>query len=279
VALRVRDTVGALPRRVLRRWDRIPIRVQGRITVGLPLLAVVISAVLAIIGNTERVAIETDIQRRFQMNAALGDLTSLMTNAETGMRGYLLTGQTEFLEPFDQASRELPAAMTTLGGLASSEDDEATRADTEARLQDLRGVTAAQMADLSFQRGYVTAGRSATVDGELRRHLVGGKALMDRIRSEVRTLQDREQRLLDARLADIDAIRTRDYVSVAVALIAAVATRFLAWFLFRKGTLRRVDRLTEALRDRRHGRPPSLPPPTKRDQMGELEHEVHLLDR
>ena len=279
MAPRVRDTLGRATQQVLRTWDRVPLRIQGRITVGLPLVAVVISAVLAIIGNTERVAIETDIQRRFQMNAALGELTSLMTNAETGMRGFLLTGQTEFLEPFDQATRELAPAMTTLRSLAATEPDEQARTADLGRLQDLDGVTTAQMADLSFQRGYVTAGRSAAVDTELRRHLVGGKELMDRIRGEVRTMQARQQQQLDTQLTAIDAIRTRDYVSVAVALIAAVATRFLAWFLFRKGTLRRVDRLTEALRDRRRGRPPSLPPPTKRDQMGELEHEVHLLDR
>lgn len=54
--------------------------------------------------------------------------------------------------------------------------------------------------------------------------------------------------------------------------------RFLAWYLFRNGTLRRVERLTTNLRDRRLGSPSALPPPTKKDQLGQLEREVNFLD-
>ena len=102
---------------------------------------------------------------------------------------------------------------------------------------------------------------------------------MDTIRADTGAMQAVERERLDARIADVNAIRIRDYVSVALALVAALATRFLAWFLFRRGVLRRVDRLTDTLRGRRHGLGSALPPPTKSDQMGELEREVHLLDR
>ena len=50
-------------------------------------------------------------------------------------------------------------------------------------------------------------------------------------------------------------------------------------FLFRRGILRRVDRLTENLLDRRNGSLTPMDPPTRRDQMGQLEREVHLFDR
>ncbi|MDL5159743.1 CHASE3 domain-containing protein [Actinomycetospora termitidis] len=272
------DRLGALVAPALRWWERIPIRVQGRITVALPLVAVLISAVLALNGNLARVAIETDIQRKFEMTAALGDLSSLMVNAETGVRGYLLTGQDEFLEPFDQASRELPSAFGRLATLTPEEPGEVPREEMTARLQALRTLTGQQMADLSFQRQFVVGGGSPA-DPEIRRHLEFGKGLMDRIRAEVGDFQAEQRALLDERLSDINAIRVRDYVSVALALVAALATRFLAWFLFRRGILRRVDRLTTCLRDRRAGAPSALPEPTKRDQMGDLEREVHLLDR
>lgn len=263
----------------IRQWERVPIRVQARITIALPLVAVIISALLAISGNSQRVAIETDIQRKFEISAALGGLSSLMVNAETGMRGYLLTGQTEFLEPFDQASQQLSPAVNSLRELASVETEAGPRADILGRLGDLQDLTGRQMADLSFQRTAVTSGQLAVTSPEMRGHLEYGKQLMDRIRAEVGTMQDEERRLLDSRIDEINAIRVRDYVSVALALVAALATRFLAWFLFRRGILRRVDRLTENLRGRREGSPAPMDPPTKRDQMGQLEREVHLLDR
>lgn len=274
----VRDRPKTWVQAAIRQWERVPIRVQARVTIALPLVAVIISALLAISGNSERVAIETDIQRKFEISAALGGLSSLMVNAETGMRGYLLTGQTEFLQPFDEASRELTPAVASLRGLATAESAEGPRTDILGRLDDLQDLTARQMADLSFQRTAVASGLAVT-SPEMRQHLEYGKQLMDRIRAEVGTMQAEERQLLDARISEINAIRVRDYVSVALALVAALATRFLAWFLFRRGILRRVDRLTDCLRGRRTGTPAPMDPPTKRDQMGQLEREVHLLER
>ncbi|MCD2190571.1 CHASE3 domain-containing protein [Actinomycetospora soli] len=258
----------------MRAWERIPIRVQGRITVALPLVAVVISAALALNGNLTRAAIETDIQRKFEMTAALGNLSSLMVNAETGMRGFLLTGQPEFLEPFGQATQQLPGALAGLSALTDDEPGERPREEMSGRLRELETLTGQQMADLSFQQQFVARGGSPN-DPEIRRHLEYGKGLMDRIRAEVGDFQAQERALLDDRIDEINAIRVRDYVSVALALVAALATRFLAWFLFRRGILRRVDRLTTCLRDRREGTPSALVAPTKRDQMGQLEREVH----
>lgn len=262
----------------IRAWDRVPIRVQGRITVGLPILAVLVSAILAIIGNHDRVAIETDIQRKFEMTGSLGRLTTLMVNAETGMRGYLLTGRDEFLEPFDQATAAVPGAITRLHDLAAAEPGEKPRADKLARVEQIRDLTDRQLADLAQQRGYVSGGRLTVAQDELVGHLAYGKDLMDRIRAEVDAMQSEERGLLDDRIADINAIRVRDYVSVAIALVAALVTRFVAWYLFRNGTLRRVERLTEIVRSRRAGTPSPEPLPAKKDKMGELEREIHMLD-
>src|SRR4051812_21360684 len=134
----LRRWFGARTRPALRLWARIPMRGQGRITVGLPLVAVVVSAGLAIMGGNQRADIETDIQRKFEMSGALGELTTLMVNAETGMRGYLLTDQDEFLKPFDQATAELPATMARLTDLASAEPGAVPRADKLGRIEHIR---------------------------------------------------------------------------------------------------------------------------------------------
>ena len=131
----------------------------------------------------------------------------------------------------------------------------------------------------NHQRNYVDSGRRDGTDPEIRRHLAYGKGLMDEIRVEVDAMQDEERELLDDRIADINAIRERDYASVFVALVAAVGMRFLAWFLFRKGILSRVDRLTEYMRSLRRGGTSPLLGARKKDKMGELEREVSLVGR
>ena len=90
-------------------------------------------------------------------------------------------------------------------------------------------------------------------------------------------MQDEERGLLDDRIADIIAIRVRDYASVVIALVAALGTRFLAWYLFRRGVLRRVEQLTEDVRALRRGCPPPHPAVERNDALGELEREVRLL--
>ena len=96
-------------------------RVQGQILVILPLLAITISAVLALFGNHQRANIQADIQRHFQMVRGLNEAVILMVNAETGMRGYLLTKRREFLDPYVTASQKLRSAMSDLRALAEAE--------------------------------------------------------------------------------------------------------------------------------------------------------------
>ncbi|ALE85440.1 hypothetical protein [Pseudonocardia sp. HH130629-09] len=101
---------------------------------------------------------------------------------------------------------------------------------------------------------------------------------MDGIPSRVDQMRTGERQLLDDRIAEINQIRVRDYLSVGIALTVAVLTRFLAWFLHRNGILRRVDRLADTVQVLREGGPVPEPPPVKRDRMGDLEREVHLLE-
>lgn len=228
-------------------------------------------------GNYQRINIETDIQRKFEMTSALGDLTTLMVNAETGMRGYQLTGQKDFLEPFTLASTSLPAALDRLTALAAAEPGDKPRADKLQRVQHLRILTSEQLADLDRQESEVGPGGRSVADPELRQHLIDGKGLMDEIRGEVSTMQEEERNLLDDRIADINAIRDRDYASVILALATALGIRFVAWYLFKTGTLRRVEELTENVRSFRKGDPSFPPPPEKADKLGELEQEIYLL--
>jgi len=167
--------------------------------------------------------------------------------------------------------------MARLTELATAEPGEKPRADKLQRIAQIRTLTDRQPADLARQRDLVAAGGNAVDDPEIREHLAYGKGLMDQIRVEVDAMQDEERGLLDDRIADINAIRLRDYASVVIALIAALATRFLAWFLFRRGVLRRVEQLTEDVRGLRRGCRPPQPTIEKNDALGELEREIRLI--
>jgi CHASE3 domain sensor protein len=227
---------------VTRLWRRIPLRVQGKTLVILPLLAITISAVLALFGNHQRANIQDDIQRHFQMVRNLNEVVISMVNAETGMRGYLLTRRNEFLAPYATASQKIPSAMSDLRALAEAEPSYAPRLNKLLLLNQIQLLIDRQMADLTWQQQYVTASntfriftRGMTFDTEVYNHLAYGKRTMDEIRANLNAMQSEEQQLLTARVQEINAIRQRDYLAIILALFIGLGTRLIARYLFNKG--------------------------------------------
>jgi CHASE3 domain sensor protein len=224
-----------------RLWRRIPLRVQGKILVILPLLAITISAVLAIFGNHQRANIQDDIQRHFQMVRGLNEAVILMVNAETGMRGYLLTRRDEFLQPYVTASQKLRSAMADLRALAEAEPSYGPRLNKLLLLNQIQLLIDRQMTDLTWQRQYVTASntfrvftKGMTFDTKIYYHLAYGKLTMDEIRANLNAMQSEEERLLTERVQEINAIRKRDYLAIILALFIGLGTRLIARYLFNK---------------------------------------------
>lgn len=255
-------------------WRRVAIRIQGIILVGLPLLAVAISAPLALFGNHQRARIEADVHRHFQMASSMSDVLTLMVNAETGMRGYLLTQRDEFLHPYAIAAENLPTAMPRLRALAEAEQAYSSRAEKLTQLQRLIDM---QMSDLAKQQQYISPpDKTNKIKIEIYSHLAYGKELMDKIRANLSELQAEEERLLDERIGEINAIRQRDYFAVFLVLFVAVATRLIAWYLFKTDILRRINQLVGNARALRFGESLPFVPTGKLDALGDLEQQIAL---
>ena len=73
--------------------------------VGLAALLAIVVATLWLVADT-RVYSDLSVKVR-QQRAALADLRSLMQDAETGQRGYLLTAEDAYLGPYERARRGL----------------------------------------------------------------------------------------------------------------------------------------------------------------------------
>jgi CHASE3 domain sensor protein len=226
---------------VTRLWRRIPLHVQGKTLVILPLLAITISAVLALFGNHQRANIQDDIQRHFQMVRGLNEAVILLVNAETGVRGYLLTRRDEFLQPYAAALQKLPSAMSDLRVLAEAEPSYASRLNKLLILKQIQLLIDRQIADLAWQQQYVTASstlriftKGMTFDKKVYNHLASGKRTMDEIRANLNAMQSEEQQLLALRVKEINVIRQRDYLAIILALFIGLGTRLIARYLFNK---------------------------------------------
>lgn len=261
--------------RVTKLWESLPFRLQGKIMNVLPILAILISTSFAFIGNNQRENIEAAIQRHFQMTSGLSEVLTLTVNAETGMRGYLLTKNNSFLQPFLIASNKLPKAIENLKNLAETEPGLEPRLEKISRVEKLRVLIKKQMDDLSIQKNY----KYNLNDQKMYKHLVYGKSLMDQIRNNLNAINSKEGILLSERVQEINSIRKRDYMAIFLTLTVAILSHFVLWYFFKTGILSRIKNLTENVRSLREGIALPFEPSGKKDDLGELEQEVIMADK
>ncbi|MBS1714725.1 MAG: CHASE3 domain-containing protein [Armatimonadetes bacterium] len=164
---------------------------------------------------------------------------SRMRDMETGQRGYLITGEAGYLQPYREASSALAASI---------EDFKATAEKTgvpAADVDKLTGLISAKRAELlDTVETHDREGRDAAV----RRVQSGkGKALMDEIRAVVQTLQAQQQRLMDKNAVDL--ARLTVFRTVAFGVVTALSLVALASAYRRIGreTARRYEAAKETV--------------------------------
>ena len=123
---------------------------------------------------------------------ALSEFSALMNDAESGQRGYLLTGESSYLEPYTEAVGKVEAALDRLHDVYGGRDD-------SREFHELRILTGKKLGELEdtlalFKR------RGATPAVNVVRTDVG-KRTMDEIASIIGTMRMTEARELTAATA------------------------------------------------------------------------------
>src|SRR5262245_1147475 len=137
-----------------------------------------------------------------------GDVLRTLVDAETGQRGFLITGEGNFLEPYRQALARLDRQVRAL------KDKTQDNPRQQARIGELEALTAERLALL--KKGIDLRRRSAE-DAQAFIATGRGKEKMDAIRRLIAAMQDDEH----------DLLRDRERQS-AVAYRTAVATELIA---------------------------------------------------
>ncbi|WP_309133522.1 CHASE3 domain-containing protein [Cellulomonas sp.] len=166
---------------------------------------------------------------------------SALKDAETGQRGYLITGEDDYLGPYTEARTAVAEHLETVRDLTS---DNAVQ---QERLAELRPLVAAkfdemqQTIDVRSEQGFEAAAAIVLSDE--------GKVVMDEIRGLLDEIRADEEALLTERAATADATAdTTAAVVVGGTLLAVLLVLGLATYLTR-GITRPINALTERLRE------------------------------
>jgi PAS domain S-box-containing protein len=186
----------------------------------LPIIALALLALTLVFGFREVQRSARRVDRSDRVIASINNVVKFMVDQETGLRGFLLTRDSRFLEPYNQAGQQLKPAFSALFTL-EQRDPEQT-----ARLQRLQTASDAWQEDA---RRTISSGTSAASD--LRPQMLARKAQMDAIRALADDFLSAETRKRSSR--SFAALRIDDITVYGLIGLAALLALLLAWEIHR----------------------------------------------
>jgi signal transduction histidine kinase len=245
------------------RWRDWPLGFKGAAVVALPivLLLAMLYSNYSLQRDVSRA--DEDVQRTLRVRGDIQALHTLIAEAASGVRGFLLTGREEFLSPFWMAKDRIPRTEADLRMLIA--DPEQAR-----QLEIASQLVATKLASLDKLR---IEGAQLEPDA-LQSHLRTSKAVLDNLRTQIAVLADREAQLLAQRTALAARARRRELLAnVAMAIVGLGGAGIALWMLS-SGIIRRVqtaatnaERLASGL--------PLMAPPVAGDEVGQLAERLH----
>lgn len=143
----------------------------------------------------------------------LESIISSMKDAETGQRGYLLTGNEVFLEPYRNSERLVRSAFDTVQMLT---------ADNAAQQAEFKGLK--QLIDSKFELLKNTIEQKRGGGKVSLEVLLMGKSYMDRARTTVTRMENREETLFAVRSATTNTDGIVTQVSIVLAFVISLAS-------------------------------------------------------
>ena len=177
--------------------------------------------------NTRRLAVDQGwVAHTHEVLALTGEVFSTLKDAETGQRGFLITGDDRFLAPYQAALDHVEGRLAKLRVLT------ADNLRQQARILDLERIAAARLALL--KEGIVLRRRKGFAAAQA--FLLEGKGLveMDAARTLVAQIESDEKWLLRVRSRQSEQSYRMAIVTGPIASLLGLASAFaLAWLLRR----------------------------------------------
>ena len=209
------------------RWSNLPIRYKGALVIAIPCACMLLALLFFTLLNRDQQAAVSETLRTQQVQLEVSRLLTALVDAETGVRGYLLTGQEEFLEPYQRGLTLVPDSGRALRRLLRD----------PSQLKQLDEIESLARERLELMGLALEASRTSkpTATPELTARLNRDKQLMDRLRGEIAQFEAEEDRLEQLRRERMQAEQTWFQWGLGLASVMALGGGMLAVFLFMVG--------------------------------------------
>jgi two-component sensor histidine kinase/CHASE3 domain sensor protein len=214
----------AVPRKGLRRWLFIMLSL-------ILVLAAAGSALFVVRGADAQLL---DVAKTYEVRRQARELIQSLVDAESGQRGYLLTQDEAYLEPYQEAIDSIGATYARLLELVGNDPVK-------------KSVVSGLQESIEHKRAEMATTITLAASDRLDEALVvfrsdAGRALMDRLRGTLRTFIAQEDASLVERNAAVELSRQLLVIAILVALGGAATLTYLVFTL----THRQMSMLAEA---------------------------------
>lgn len=209
------------------RWDplqRFPDRwLIGSVVLFLLLLAG--NTALAVRSVADIGGREREIQHSQSVLTAIRNIAITLDDAETGQRGYILTGDSDYLAPYKSAQQSINTQLSLLDALTAHDPAQ------QVSESDLRTMVAAKFTEMQQtialrQQGHTNQALQLVLSGQ-------GKTTMDQIRATLHTMQQTENATLDRHAAQANRSLESAVGTFIAASLADVVLLIFVFLLFR----------------------------------------------
>ncbi|WP_106917462.1 response regulator [Chryseobacterium aurantiacum] len=209
-----------------------------QVGIGLSLLILITSSVASYWSIQNQMNHRENLSQSRRSVTAVKDILVALLDAETGNRGYQLTGREDFLEPYKRGVREYSKALVLAESLGVQDKNQ------QERLSGLKIAVSQVMDNL---KNLVENRRRGIVMTQ--QQIVTGKAYMDECRKIVRDFVQYEESQVEIKNKDLTRSSETTVIFIVFSALAAVVVTAFFYFKMRADLIRR-DELEKMLRDK-----------------------------
>ncbi len=183
------------------KWQKRSIVERGAVAINIPLMCLVLSLGTHVFLRQLTLLSEARVEHLQETLQESRSLLIDMLNTETAVRGYYITRQSVFLEPYRYGVKKLPKTFGHIKQLVANDP-----AQTQ-RVERLEGLSQQKLNILQDRIGKVQRGELIISTTGSNLSLLEGKQAMDRFRQVLTEFTEIEQQALNLRYADLQQFR------------------------------------------------------------------------
>ena len=203
---------------------------------GLALLILLIVALVSYRTTTRLIATADSVDQTHRVLEALEEIISYVKDVQSAQRGYLITGDESYLEPYTMALGPLQRA------LESARAGSARTREEQARFDHLNSLIEKRIA---WAQTNIETRRTAGFEAAQSELLTGtGKRLTDEIRQMIREMEAEQRTLLNTRDEEARAVAARAVTTIRLGMTAAILALAIAGIIIARSISQPLQEIT-----------------------------------